>query len=345
MQPRSDGSQTIDCHAHAVPAGLLDRLTARDGSEGVTAREVDQGWMVTLPGQDARLVRPKMFRPELRSAWRDEQGIDVQLLLPWFDLQPTAAMAGESARLWARRINEALLEEVGGRTGDGRAPALATVALADIDEAVADLDAAVNGDGMAGLILSTNPVHCADLADPRLDRLWASAAELHVPVMLHPPSDGPARELPGSEQFGNAYCRLVDTSFAVAKLILSGVLDRHPDLRLVTVHGGGFLPFQGLRLDGAHRADALAAYELERGAPSAYFGDLYYDTVAMSSSAIGFLAETVGSAQVLLGTDYPFPIGDPAPVSRVREAGLGDADTDAVLGGNAADLITGSKRG
>jgi aminocarboxymuconate-semialdehyde decarboxylase len=342
MQSGSNAPKVIDCHAHAVPIGLLEQLSDGAGREGVTAHQVEGGWQVAIPGQDARLVRPKMFRGELRSAWCDEQGVDRQLLLPWVDLQPTAAMDGAAAREWARRINAALLKEI--TTAGGDAPVLATVALNDGDEAAEDLVSAVRGEGLAGLIMSTNPVHCTDLTDRRLDPLWASAAELGVPVLLHPSSDGPARELPGSEKFGNAYCRLVDTSFAVAKLILSGVLDRHPHLRLVTVHGGGFLPYQGLRLDGAHRADALASYELERGTPSAYFGDLYYDTVAMTPAAIRFLVETVGAGQVMLGSDYPFPIGDPTPVNTVRSAGLADDDTTAVLGGNATDLLTGSKR-
>jgi aminocarboxymuconate-semialdehyde decarboxylase len=341
MQPGSNTPQVIDCHAHAVPIGLLEQLSDGAGREGVSAHQVEGGWHVTIPGQDERLVRPKMFRGELRSDWCDEQGIDRQLLLPWVDLQPTAAMDNAAARDWARRINGALLKEAAHAGGD--APVLATVALGDGDQAAEDLVGAVRGEGLAGLILSTNPVHCTDLTDRRLDPLWASAAELGVPVLLHPSSDGPARELPGSERFGNAYCRLVDTSFAVAKLILSGVLDRHPDLRLVTVHGGGFLPYQSLRLDGAHRADELAAYEVERGTPSAYLGDLYYDTVAMPPAAIRFLAETVGARHVLLGSDYPFPIGDPTPVSSVRAAGLAEGDTAAVLGGNVADLLTGSK--
>lgn len=345
VQPGSDTPQVVDCHAHAVPAKLLQEISEGVHPAGVSARRVDQGWLVQIPGQGERLARERMYRSKLRTAWRGEHGVDVQLLSPWLDLQPTPAMSAEPARQWARSINEALLEEVGGPGNDAPAPVLATVALNDCEQAAADLVTAVRVEGMAGLILSTNPAHCTDLADPRLEPLWSAAVELATPVMLHPASQGPASELPGSEKFGNAYCRLVDTSFGVAKLILSGVLDRHPGLRLVTVHGGGFLPYQGLRLDGAHRADALVSYKLERGAPSAYFGDLYYDTVALAPPAIRFLTETVGSSRVLLGSDYPFPLGDRSPVDTVRQVALSVEETQAVLGGNAANLIARSNRG
>jgi len=332
----------VDCHAHAVPAGLLASLCESSGGiNGFDARATEQGWLVDVPGGGApRPVRRKMASGEIRDRWLQDQGISCQVLSPWIDVQPTAAMTAADARDWARRLNAALLEEAGGRSG--AALALATVALNDPETAAADLVDAVRVDGMSGLLLSTNPVGMVDLGDSALDPLWAAAGELGIPVMLHPPSDGPSRSMPGSEQFGNTYCRLVDTTFAVAKLILSGVLDRHPLLNLVVVHGGGFLPFQSARLDGGHRADALDGYSLDRGQPSAYLGDLYYDTVAMSPAAIRFLVESVGADRVLLGSDYPFPIGDQTPALTVRHAGLADSDTIAILSGNAHTLIPGS---
>jgi aminocarboxymuconate-semialdehyde decarboxylase len=195
---------------------------------------------------------------------------------------------------------------------------------------------------MAGLVLSTNPPGVADLADPVLEPLWEAAAGLGVPVVLHPPTDGPARVLPGSDEFGNTYCRLVDSTLAVTKLLLSGVLDRHPRLRLVTVHGGGFLPYQSMRLDGGHRADALSGYRIERERPSDYLRDLFFDTVALRPEAVRFLTEVAGQDHVLLGSDYPFPLGDRDPAGTVRSAGLGAA-TAAVLGGNASQLFSAAR--
>jgi aminocarboxymuconate-semialdehyde decarboxylase len=326
----------IDSHVHALPAALLDAVTERE-IDGVHAVRTDGGWQVTMPGAAAaKLVKPLMADAGARAAWGERQGIDAQLLSPWLDAQPTAAMPDAEARDWARRLNASLVEAA------GDVGALATVAITD--HAAGDLVRAVVDAGARGLILSTNPARVTGLADPALEPLWEAAAGLDVPVVLHPPTDGPARVLPDSALFGNTYCRLVDTTFAVTALLLSGVLDRHPSLRLVVVHGGGFLPYQSLRLDGGHRADALSSYEIERERPSDYLTDLYFDTVAMTPASIRFLADSVGADHVLLGSDYPFPLGDRTPVASVRDARLSLADTAAVLGGTADRLFRKATR-
>lgn len=347
VRAMENSAVVADCHAHTVPETLLLELAEQgDRAGGFGARKVEAGWLLTTPEGAQKPLRPGMFSRDLRADLLAGQGIDVQVLSPWLDLQPTATMRPADARAWAGRVNEALVaqaEAAGTRMG-GRVPALATVALDDVADAVADLGDCIEGRRMAGLMLSTNPAHCTDLTDSRLEPLWAAVVDLGVPVLLHPPSDGPSRALPGSDVFGNALCRLVDTSFSVAGLVVGGVLDRHPGLRLITVHGGGFLPYQSMRLDGAHRADALARFTLERPAPTAYLRDLYYDTVALAPAAIAFLVATVGAGQVLLGTDHPFPIGDPRPVESVRSAGLSPSDTAAVLGGNLLGLTLDATR-
>lgn len=328
----------IDTHVHALPVALLRQIADRE-VDGFSAAPLDGGWRIQLPGGDSpRFVRTPMTDAARRAEWAGRQGLTGQVVSPWLDAQPTAPMPEAAARDWARRLNVALAEQ---EEANGHA-VLGTVAVTGF--AGRDLRQAVDEDGMTGLILSTNPSGCDDLTDPVLEELWETAAGLDVPVVLHPPTDGPARALPGSAEFGNTFCRLVDTTFAVSKLLLSGVLDRHPGLRLVVVHGGGFLPYQSRRLDGGHRADALSGYRIERDRPSDYVPDLFFDTVALRPESVRFLADTAGPGHVLLGSDYPFPLGDPDPVGTVRSAGLGDAPTAAVLGGNAAGLFPAAVR-
>lgn len=326
-------SPVIDIHVHALPAALLGEIAGREVG-GWSADRVDGGWRVSVPGQATpRFVRASMADAARRADWAAARGLTGQVVAPWLDAQPPGAMTPAAARDWARRLNAALAEQEQAH-GNG---ALATVAITGHE--AADLRQAVEREGMSGLILSTNPPDVGDLSDPALDGLWEAAAGLAVPIVLHPPTDGPARALPDGAEFGNAYCRLVDTTFAVAKLLLSGVLDRHPRLRLVVVHGGGFLPYQSMRLDGSHRADALSGYRIARDRPSDYLGDLFFDTVALRPEAVRFLAQTAGEERVLLGSDYPFPLGDRDPAGTIRSAGLGAAATAAVLGGNARQLF------
>jgi aminocarboxymuconate-semialdehyde decarboxylase len=327
-----DHSRIVDCHVHALPQPLLNAIASAP-VHGWSADRVEAGWRVQAPGAEPKLVRPPMVDTANRAGWADRQGITAQIVSPWLDAQPTPAMPAEAARDWAARINDTLLEQ--------EAPAgnavLATLALGDPRRAAGDLTQAVR-DGFAGVVMSTHPAG-AGLADPALDDVWAAAESLDAAVLLHPPTDGPSRVLSDGAEFGNTYGRLVDTTYAAARLLLSGVLDRHPRLRLVLVHGGGFLPYQSLRLDGGHRADGLAGYHIDRDHPSDYLRDLYFDTVAMSAPAVGFLAATVGAGHVLLGSDHPFPLGDRTPPATVRAAGLDAAATDAVLGGNATTVF------
>jgi aminocarboxymuconate-semialdehyde decarboxylase len=99
-----------------------------------------------------------------------------------------------------------------------------------------------------------------------------------------------------------------------------------------------------MRLDGGHRADALSDYRIARDRPSDYLTDVFFDTVALRPESVRFLADVAGADHVLLGSDYPFPLGDPDPAGTVRSAGLGGAAAAAVLGGNASRLFPAAAR-
>jgi aminocarboxymuconate-semialdehyde decarboxylase len=213
------------------------------------------------------------------------------------------------------------------------------------EQAADDLAEAVTRPEAAGLLLNTNPLDGPELHDPRLDPLWTLAEEQRIPVVLHPPTQGPSGALATLGSMGNVHGRLVDNTVAVTQLILHGLLDRHPGLRVVLVHGGGFLPYQAGRLDGGYRTKESFAGPLRRERPSAYLTEFYYDTVGLSAPAIGFLAGLVGSDRVLLGSDFPFALGDPQPVRTVRASGLDSDAEHAVLHANAAELFEGKVTG
>ncbi|HEY1570586.1 MAG TPA: amidohydrolase family protein [Pseudonocardiaceae bacterium] len=330
-------SAVADVHAHVVPAGLLTDLAATP-VHGFAARRGDEGWVVTVPGAgDTRPVRPRMIEPAARQAWLAGTGITRQVLSPWLDIQFGAGMAPADARSWALRLNDALCQTVADAGPD--TVGLATVAVDDGDAAAEDVRTMLARPELAGVVLNTNPVGGTVLHDPKLEPLWTVLAQLGRPVLLHPPTCGPSGDLTTLGTMGNVFGRLVDNTLAVTELILHGLLDRHPALRLVLVHGGGFLPYAAGRLDGGHRVGEARAGDLARDKPSDYLPDLYFDTVTLSAPAVAFLTGLVGAGHVLLGSDYPFALGDPAPVATVRAAGLAEHDTEAVLAGNAAELF------
>lgn len=326
-------SAAVDVHAHVVPRSLLAELEAGPASAGgFAARRTGKGWVVTVPGVgDTRPIGARMTDPGPRREWMSKVGVTEQVLSPWMDVQ----FGRVPSRDWARRLNDAMAQaaqELGGsRT-------LATVSTADGEAAAADLQEAWSRPETAGVLLSTDPLTGPAPHDPSLDPFWEEAEREAIPVMLHPPTCGPSNDLPTLGGMGNVHGRLIDNTLAITRLILNGLLDRHPRLVLVLVHGGGYLPYQAVRLDGGYRTRESFAGELAKGRPSAYLSDLYFDTAALSGPAIAFLTGLVGADRVLLGSDYPFALGDPEPVLTVRAAGLPARETDAILRANAGRI-------
>jgi aminocarboxymuconate-semialdehyde decarboxylase len=328
------GEVVIDAHAHIVPASLLEEL-AKTPVSGFGATRVEQGWVVSVPGMgDTRPIGARMTEPGPRAAWMSKTGVTRQVLSPWMDIQ-TGQLAPGAARDWTRRLNDAMSESA---VSLG-ATALASVATDDGEQAATDLGELWKSPEISGLMLSTNPLGGPALHDPALTPLWTLAEEQGIPIMLHPPTCGPSGELTTIGGLGNVHGRLLDNTLAITELILHGLLDRHPGLELVLVHGGGFLPYQANRLDGGYRTKEAFVAPLARETPSAYLRDFHYDTVALSGAAIAFLAGLVGADRVLLGSDFPFALGDPEPVRTVLGSGLKPHETDAILYSNAAKLF------
>jgi aminocarboxymuconate-semialdehyde decarboxylase len=127
-----------------------------------------------------------------------------------------------------------------------------------------------------------------------------------------------------------------DTTLAAASIVFGGVADRFPDLVVVLVHGGGFYPYQVGRLE---RAYVLQPPPRPQRSALDRLRWFHYDTVTHFPAALRYLTELVGAERIVLGSDAPFDVGDPAPVESVRKAGLGQASERAILEANPARLF------
>jgi aminocarboxymuconate-semialdehyde decarboxylase len=264
----------------------------------------------------------------------DAAGVDVQVLSPWTDLT-AYALERDQAVAWARLYNETLAEEAA--SDPGRFRAVGTVPLASPEAAGEELRRAIGELGLVGAEIATR-VEGAELDDPSLEPFWTAADETGALVLVHPlrPLDGRGIS---RYRLGNLVGNPAETTIAGAHLVFGGVLERHPALRVCLVHGGGFLPYQAGRLERGYAAQPeRTAANLTRS-PREWLRHLYYDTVLHDPRALAFLVDVVGESQVLLGSDYPFAMGEPRPVKAVREAGLSGGALAAVLGGNARRLL------
>lgn len=323
----------IDAHGHLLVRRANELA---DGHPGEAADEAAERESFTAHSIEANRAQIQRVLPQLTSAGRrledmDAIGVDAQVVGP-MPMHRYWAEPSLATKL-TRTVNEAVAAHCA--DGRGRLFGLGTLPLQHPDIAVAELGTAIRELGLTGVSVSTN-VGGRELSDPLFDPVWEAAADLGTVVFIHPwgcSLNGRLR----ANFLGNTFGQPAETALALSHLIFGGTLDRHPGLRLVAAHGGGFLPSYIGRSDHAwsQRPDARGCLEL----PSSYLRRIWYDALVYTPAALRYLVETVGADKVLLGTDYPFDMGVTDPVERAAAAGLPAADLTAVLSGNAAALF------
>jgi aminocarboxymuconate-semialdehyde decarboxylase len=334
---------TIDVHAHLLLPALHAEVERHDpeGVREAAALELRRNGPQSLE-TSGRMIGERFARLTdlgTRLAAMDAQGVDRQ----WVSPSPNHfyPWAGEELAAWAAfEANRLIAEHVSG--APGRLAGLGSVPLQHPSRLVACLDDAVLGRGLLGVEI---PSFAGDveLSDERLDPFWQRAVELGAIVFLHPFGCSLDERL---DRFylSNAVGQPAENAVALSHLIFSGVLDRHPGLRLVAAHGGGYLPTLIGRSDRAWHVRPEA--HVSADPPSSYLSRIWYDTVVHDARTVRALVEVAGASQVLLGSDYPFDMGSDDPVRDIREAGLPEAVVEAILERNAEALIApGASRG
>jgi aminocarboxymuconate-semialdehyde decarboxylase len=175
------------------------------------------------------------------------------------------------------------------------------------------------------------------LDDERFEPFFAAAAELDVPVMLHPYHTGAPPEL-ADFYMRNLVGNPLETGVAASRLILSGCLDRHPQLTIILVHGGGFMPYQVGRLDHGFRVRRETSARIN-APPSSYLRRFYFDTVTHASLPLKFLVELVGADRVVFGTDIPFDMADLHFKKILAGTGLDEATLDTINWANTSRIL------
>jgi aminocarboxymuconate-semialdehyde decarboxylase len=326
----------VDVHTHLVPRGWPD-LAAACGGTGWPWLRIDseRQAMIMVGESEFRPVGSECWDADVRRADMAADGVDLQVVSPtpvFFGYERPAAEAAKVARIF----NDLTLEVTA--RGDGRLVPFCQVPLQDPDAACAELDRCLAA-GHAGVEIG-NHVGDRDLDDEGVVTFLQHCAEVGAPVFVHPwdMPDGPrldrwmARWLTGMP---------AETHLSILAMILGGVFDRVPDtLRLCFAHGGGSFPFWLGRADNAwHRRGDLVRGRSEHP-PSHYTDRFLVDSVVFEPAALRLLVDTLGEDRVVLGSDYPYPLGE-RPVGRVvREAGfLTDKQRDKLLSGNALRFL------
>ncbi|MCW5603487.1 MAG: amidohydrolase [Burkholderiales bacterium] len=321
----------IDIHAHYTPGLLFERFDAQmERATGVKLVRGAAGLALQFPGDGKpRLVMPRLCDLAERRAWMDRNGIDHQLVGGWLESFGYELPSREGLA-WSRHINRCMLDAL---LGEPRFTPLATVPLQD-GRFAADVLGEALEQGFGGVMIGTLPRGSGgNLDDPSLDPFWDTASKLGAAVFLHPMTFCGEPRL---DDYGltNALGRLEDTAIAVSRLLFSGHLLRFPGIKVVLSHGGGTLPYALGRLSRSYGNSQGKVADPRQG-----FATLYFDTCVFDADALEYLARKATPRQLMLGSDMPFPMGDPEPQKVVRNAGFATAEMQAILGGTAQKVF------
>jgi len=267
----------------------------------------------------------------------DRQGIDVHVI----SVHPSQFLYFTDADLGARIVkmqNERIAALCGAHPD--RFVGFGNVSLQQPDLAVEQMNYAVQKLALRGFIIGAN-VNGGELANPRLDPFWKRADELGTVILIHPQGfDDGGKRLEGAGALGNNIGFPLDTTIALAHLLFEGHLDRFPGLKIIAAHGGGFLASYIGRFDNCNALQA-PCQKIKRK-PSDYLRgpQLYFDSLVYSAQSLRHLVTTAGASQIVIGTDFGFPIASSTPVDTILQTpGLTPAEQIAMLGGNAARLL------
>jgi len=327
-------STTIDIHSHvAIPAAAalvkphLDMATiplahfASPDSKAVGQKQ-EQDIFSRITGTDERLKD------------LEAMGLDMQLIMPPPN-QCYYTVGLDIAAKASRIVNDGLAEYVA-RMAD-RFVALGTVPLQDASEAVKELERCMKTLRFKGVEILTN-VAGNEISDTAYAPFWKRAEELGAIVLLHPNGFTEGRRL-SRYYFNNVIGNPFETTLALHCLIFDGVLERHPNLKIIAVHGGGYLAGYSGRIDHAWGARSDSHGDLPQP-PTSYLKKVYFDTVVFTPHQLKVLIEVFGADHILMGTDYPFDMAEFDPIGHLASVDTLDASTTAAIaGGNAKKLL------
>jgi aminocarboxymuconate-semialdehyde decarboxylase len=326
----------VDIHCHYANPEAAARVTPLNPAQHDMLAKYSNAMTREVNAKQAQERAPKLSSIEVRLKDMDRMGIDIQAICPaphqtyyWTD----PAMGAELARAQNERIAEICAKWPDRFVGMG------TVPLQHPDLAVSELTHLVKNLGLRGVEINPN-VNGLDLSDGRLslDGFFSKAEGLGIVIFMHPVGFTQGERLL-DHYFNNVIGNPLETTVAVSHLIFDGVMERHPKLKIVLPHGGGFLAHYWARMDHAYRARPDCRVSI-RKKPSSYLERFYFDTITFDPGMLGHLIERFGADHVLLGTDYPYDMGVDDPLGFIEKTrGLSAKDRAMVEGGNAARLL------
>src|SRR5262245_151316 len=336
VKGRKGRSLRIDLHCHYANPEVAAKVADRNPGQYDPNVKFANALTRETNMKQMRDRAPKLSSIEVRLKDMDRMGIDIQAVSPapqqtyyWTD-------PGEGQEL-ARMVNNRLAEIVS--KWPDRFVALGTVPLQNADLAVSELIHCVKTLGLRGVEINPS-VNGMELTDQRLnlERFFAKVQELDVVIFMHPIGFTHGDRLM-NHYFNNVIGNPLETTVAASHLIFDGVMERHPKLKVVLPHAGGYLAHYWARMDHAWKARP-DCHTVIKKKPSSYLEKFFFDTITFDRTMLKHMVDRYGADHVVLGTDYPYDMGMEHPVDFIGgTSGISASDKNRIMGDNAARLL------
>ena len=327
-------NKAIDIHHHYVPQQLIDETKRHGKTLGVGITEDRGSHALSFAGSKPHRLQPALMDVDRRIETMD-QG---QLAIATLEANTNSLgyrLTGDQGENWCRLYNDCMNELVKERPD--RFVGMATVPLQDAARAAKVLEHAIIDLKFRGAFVGTN-VNGQYYNSKDFDYFWAKAQELDVLVVMHP------EHIAGAERMGsfglNAVCgNPADSTLSLGYMLYSGLFDRFPNLKICALHGGGFLPYHLGRFDKEFETGKGVRPAQATHRPSTYLKNLYFDTLVYDIDTLEYLRRKVGNDRLMLGTDYPYTLGDWLASEKVQALDCSTEDKEAILHNNAKRLL------
>jgi aminocarboxymuconate-semialdehyde decarboxylase len=322
----------VDIHCHYVPEKYFAFIEREKGYR--VSRAPGAGESVEVTVDDLPFGMNKTFFDSDRQIDRmDDLGINltvVSLATPLINY----AVPAETAIAAARIFNDEIAQ-LRDRRPD-RFDGWAFLPMQDPNAAAGELRRAVTELGLRGGHIASN-VNGRYLDSPEYTPIFEAAVDLDIPLFVHP-ANPPGRERMATHELAVVSGYLFDTTLNVFNMIFGGLLDRYPTLRLCCAHAGGYVLLLRARMQREVDTNPELAKTITEPVGE-YLKRLYYDTICFEDGYIRYAADVVGVDKLVLGSDGPFPLGEPDPVGFIERSFGDDPDMRGIFHDNAAKMF------
>ena len=327
LAPAAPGTLRIDCQSHLFCPDLLDLMEKRQDSPRVYRKGADRFVVI---GEWTRRILPKHTDIAAKLVDMDAAGIGMTALSI---NDPGPELFGKEGPAVARLVNDWIAGIA--KQHPTRFFGLCVLPLQEMEPCLAELDRCVNKLGMKGILLYSN--NAGKFPDePEFRPLFRRAEELDIPILLHPAYPMTYDATKGYEMAAGLGL-MFDTTIALTRIILAGILDEHPKLKLVCPHVGGALPYLVGRIDHQTMVLKRGAEHIKR-APSEYLRQVWLDTVSPLAMSIRYGFDFVGPDRLIYASDHPWV--DPKLIANnVRSLKFSAEEENKIFSGNARRLF------